>query len=109
MPGNNVSSLTPSVDGTTVVVGTVRSLIAFDATTGARRWTIDGGSDLTDYLVPSIANGVVYAGSIGNGLQAIDETTGHVVFSADGVCWSPIVAHNQVYVACDDGMSVFGL
>jgi len=109
MSGDIVSSLTPTVDGATVVVGTVRYLIAFDATTGARRWTIDGGSDFTDYLVPAIANGVVYAGSIGNGLQAIDESTGHVVFSADGICWSPIVAHSQVYVACGDGMSVFGL
>jgi len=109
MPGNVVSSLTPAVDGAIVVVGTVRFLIAFDAATGARLWTIDGGTDFTDYLVPSIANGVVYAGSIGNGLQAIDEASGDLLFSADGLCWSPIVAHGQIYVACDDGMSVFGL
>jgi outer membrane protein assembly factor BamB len=109
MSGDIVSSLTPTVDGATVVVGTVRYLIAFDATTGERRWTIDGGTDFTDYLVPAIANGVVYAGSIGNGLQAIDETTGEVLFSANGNCWSPIVAHSQVYLACGGGMSVFGL
>jgi outer membrane protein assembly factor BamB len=109
MSGDIVSSLTPTVDGATVVVGTVRYLIAFDATTGERRWTIDGGTDFTDYLVPAIANGVVYAGSIGNGLQAIDEMTGEVLFSANGNCWSPIVAHSQVYLACGGGMSVFGL
>jgi eukaryotic-like serine/threonine-protein kinase len=109
MSGNAVSSLTPAVDGKTVVVGTTRYLIAFNAMTGARRWTIDGGSDFADYLVPSIANGVVYAGSIGGGMQAIDERTGDVLFSADGICWSPIVAHSRIYVACNDGMTVFGL
>jgi outer membrane protein assembly factor BamB len=108
MSGTSVSSLTPAVDGKTVVVGTTRYLIAFNAMTGARRWTIDGGFETTDYLVPAIANGVVYAGSIGGGMQAIDEMRGDVLFSADGICWSPIVAHSKIYVACNE-MTVFGL
>ncbi len=108
MGGDAVSSLTPAVDGNTVVVGTTRYLIAFNATTGARRWTIDGGFDTTDYLVPAIANGVVYAGSIGIGLQAVGEASGKVLFSHGSNCWSAIVSHGKVYAACGDEMTVFG-
>jgi outer membrane protein assembly factor BamB len=109
MSGNSVSSLTPALDGNTIVVGTTRYLIAFNATSGARLWTIDGGSGSTDYLVPAIANGVVYAGSIGRGLQAVDEASGKVLFSGGSICWSAIVSHGEVFLPCDVGMTVFGL
>jgi serine/threonine-protein kinase len=109
MGGNAVSSLTPAVDGTTVIVGTVRYLIAFDATTGDRRWTIDGGTESTDYAVPAIANGVVYASSLDHGMQAVEEATGDVLFSGGSICWSPIVSHHKVYAPCNGGMVAFGL
>ncbi len=69
--GNVVSSLTPAVDGSTVVVGTTRYLIAFSASTGHRLWTYDAGSDYAEFLPPAIANGVVYAGSGGNGTPGL--------------------------------------
>jgi outer membrane protein assembly factor BamB len=109
--------LTPVVDGDTVVAATARYLRAFDATSGAARWTTDGGPSAY-YGTPALANGVVYAGSLENGLQAVDEATGQVLYSsrADALwsCDNPVVSQGAVYVPCDLGgwvhqMSVFGL
>jgi outer membrane protein assembly factor BamB len=109
--------LTPVVDGDTVVAATARYLRAFDATSGAARWTTDGGPSAY-YGTPALANGVVYAGSLENGLQAVDEATGRVLYPsrADALwsCDNPVVSQGAVYVPCDlDGwahqMSVFGL
>jgi outer membrane protein assembly factor BamB len=107
--GDVVASLTPAVDGSTVIVGTTRYLIAFSASTGHRLWTYDSGSDNTVFLPPGIANGVVYAGS-GNGLQAFNEATGAVLYSDDvGFCWSAVVSNGTVYAPCTDGETVWGL
>jgi outer membrane protein assembly factor BamB len=109
--------LTPVVDGDTVVAATARYLRAFDATSGGARWTTDGGPSAY-YGTPALANGVVYAGSLENGLQAVDEATGRVLYSsrADALwsCDNPVVSQAAVYVPCDLGgwahqMSVFGL
>jgi outer membrane protein assembly factor BamB len=109
--------LTPVVDGDTVVAATARYLRAFDATSGGARWTTDGGPSAY-YGTPALANGVVYAGSLENGLQAVDEATGRVLYSsrADALwsCDNPVVSQGTVYVPCDLGgwahqMSVFGL
>jgi outer membrane protein assembly factor BamB len=102
------SSLTPAVDGSTVVVGTSRYLIAFAAATGARLWTFDSGSN-NDYLAPSIANGVVYAGSIGLGLQALNEANGNVLYTNGQNCWYAIVSHGQVFAQCLGGETVWSL
>ena len=107
--GNSVSSLTPAVDGSTVVVGTTRYLIAFAASNGARLWTYNSGSDLTEYLPPAIANGVVYAGSIGIGLQAFSEAHGTVLYTNRSACWSAIVSHGEVYAPCTGGETVWSL
>jgi outer membrane protein assembly factor BamB len=109
--------LTPVVDGDTVVAATARYLRAFDATSGAARWTADGGPSAY-YGTPALANGVVYAGSLENGLQAVDEATGRVLYSSrtDALwsCDNPVVSQGAVYVPCYlDGwkyqMTVFGL
>jgi outer membrane protein assembly factor BamB len=109
--------LTPVVDGDTVVAATARYLRAFDAISGAARWTTDGGQSAS-YGTPALANGVVYAGSFENGLQAVDEATGRVLYSSrtDSLwsCDNPVVSQGGVYVPCDLGgwahqMSVFGL
>jgi outer membrane protein assembly factor BamB len=110
-------SLAPAVDGSTVVVGTPRFLIAFAASDGHRLWTVDGGSNRTDYFPPAIANGVVYAGSVGKGLQAVNEATGAVLFTSTppggfAPCLIPIVSHGAVWASCDvpgTGMVEFGL
>ena len=107
--GNSYSSLTPAVDGSTVVVGTTRYLIAFAAGTGSRLWTYDTGTSFTDFLPPSIANGVVYAGSIGNGLQAVRESTGVVLYTSRSNCWSAIVSHSEVFAPCTGGETVWSL
>jgi outer membrane protein assembly factor BamB len=90
-----------AVDGATVVVTTSRYVEAFRASTGTRIWRVDGGSDSSDYAVPAIANGVVYAGSIGNGLQAVNEATGHIYFTSHHpYCESPVVSHARVWASC---------
>lgn len=108
--GNQISG-TPAVDAGTVVVTTTRYVIGFAASTGTRLWTVDSGSDNTYYDIPVIANGVVYAsGGLGttSELQALDEGTGHVLFSGGSGCGGLIVSHGALYVPCyPGGMSVF--
>jgi eukaryotic-like serine/threonine-protein kinase len=108
-PGNMFSSLTPAVDGSTVVVGTMRYLIAFAAGTGSRLWTYDTGTIATGFLPPTIANGVVYAGSLSNGLQAVKESTGVVLYTNGSDCWSAIVSHGEVFASCLGGETVWSL
>jgi outer membrane protein assembly factor BamB len=97
----DVTNSTVAVDGATVVVATSRYLEAFRASTGTRIWRVDGGSDSSDYAVPAIANGVVYAGSIGNGLQAVNEATGHNYFTSHHpYCQSPVISHARVWASC---------
>jgi len=109
--------LTPAVDGDTIVAATARYVRAFAASSGAPRWTVDGGAGAY-YRTPALANGVVYAGSLENGLQAVDQATGQVLYTSrpDSVwsCDDPVVGHGVVYVPCHlDGwqyqMDVFGL
>jgi outer membrane protein assembly factor BamB len=107
--GDDESSLDPAVDGSTVIVSTPQYVIAFNATSGARLWTHDAGSQI-DYAPPSIADGVVYVGSVEDGVQALSEATGAVLFSHAGECFgSPAVSQGAVYVGCGSVMEVFGL
>ncbi len=104
----------PAVDGSTVVVGAGGSLVALSASDGHQLWILNSGSPTADYRTPAIANGVVYAGSFGNGplaigLQAVNETTGKVLFTGRGSCLPAIVSHGSVYVECGTGMRQYGL
>jgi outer membrane protein assembly factor BamB len=104
--GDNISSAL-AVDGATVVAATSRYLEAFRASNGTRIWRFDGGSDSTDYAVPAIAHGVVYAGSIGYGLQAVNEATGHVYYTSHHrYCESPVVSHARIWASCLDSHGV---
>jgi outer membrane protein assembly factor BamB len=110
--GNSGSQLTPAVDGSTVVVATQRYVMAFAAKTGRRLWTVDGGLDLSNYSIPSIANGVVYAGSLANGLQAVRESDGVILYTGGQGCWNAVVSHGSVYAYCmgsGGGVTVFSL
>ncbi len=89
-----------AVDGSTVVVGDGQYLTAFAAASGRQLWRVDSGSPTTDYSLPAIANGVIYAASLGQGLQAVDEVTGSVLYSKPGACLNPLVASGSVYSAC---------
>jgi outer membrane protein assembly factor BamB len=110
-PGDVYSSLDVAIDGSTVVAATPQYVIAFNATSGARLWTYDSSNSSTDYLPPAIANGVVYAGSIGDGLQAFSEASGEVLYSHSMLSFgSPIVSNSAVYLVDGSGqMRVFGL
>jgi outer membrane protein assembly factor BamB len=96
-------SVTPAVDGSTVVVGTLHYLIAFAASSGARLWTLDTGSVET----PSIANGVVYAGT--GPLQAVNEANGEVLYTNGQGCDFAIVSHGEVFAQCVGGETVWSL
>jgi polyvinyl alcohol dehydrogenase (cytochrome) len=63
----------------------------------AWRAHLDGAVDGT----PAVAGGLVIAGSAGGTLEAIDERTGHAVWSVHGLGWiasSPTVDSSRVYV-----------
>jgi outer membrane protein assembly factor BamB len=105
---NSISGTAVAVDGTTAVVGTPQFLIAFDTTSGKRLWTINGGP-VASYLEPAVANGVVYAGSLGIGLQAVDEKSGRILFTHKSFCLGAIVSRGTVYDDCGGNMTAFGL
>ena len=108
--GDVFSSLDPAVDGSTLIATTPEDVIAFNATSGARLWTYDSGNSSADYFPPAIANSVVYAGSLADGLQAFNETNGNVLFSHSMLSeGSPIVSNAAVYLVDDGEMQVFGL
>jgi outer membrane protein assembly factor BamB len=98
------------VDGSTLIATTPEYVIAFNATSGVRLWAYDSGSDATGYLPPAVANGVVYAGSLGDGLQAFNEASGEVLYSHSMESYgSPIVSKGAVYLTGNGEMQVFGL
>jgi outer membrane protein assembly factor BamB len=97
-------SVTPAVDGSTVVVGTLHYLIAFAASSGARLWTLDTGGS---FETPSIANGVVYVGTVG--LQAVNEANGTVLYTNGQGCDFAIVSHGEVFAQCVGGETVWSL
>jgi hypothetical protein len=110
VPGDSYTSLDPALDGSTLIATTPEYVIAFNATSGVRLWAYDSGSDATDYDPPAIANGVVYAGSLGDGLQAFNEASGAVLYSHSMASYgSPIVSKSAVYLTGDGEMQVFGL
>jgi outer membrane protein assembly factor BamB len=110
--GNGGGDGPPAVDGNVVVAGTGYSLIAVAASSGARLWTV---SDGYDYSIPSIANGVVYGTTIvdastpNQGLQAVDEATGQILYAGDTTCQDPVVSDGLVYAFCAGGETVWGL
>ena len=57
--------------------GTYLGLFALDATTGTRKWSKTTGTPVTESS-PAVYNGLVYAGSELDGIQAFDISTGMV-------------------------------
>jgi outer membrane protein assembly factor BamB len=102
--------------------GNTPHFYAFDAATGALRWTaIATSTPVTSS--PGVANGVAFVGSDGGNLYAFD-TAGHTHCSgtptfclplwtgstASGVDSSPAIANGMVYVGSQDGrLYAFGL
>ena len=89
------------------------NLHAFDAVSGAVRWTAPMGADFVNYSSPAVANGVVYIGSSDHDVYAFDASTGARLWTAASSDWvvsSPTVADGVVYVATlDHLLYAFGL
>lgn len=89
----------------------VPDLFAYDAETGALRWSRSAGTSASS---PTVANGVLYVGTFhgGTALKAFDAATGSPlgVWPTPFPLSEPMVSGGKVYVYdVDDGVSVFGL
>lgn len=96
---------TPTIANGLVYVGTVGgTLYAFDASSGALRWTFEpGGAIFTS--TPVVANGVLYTGSSANTFYALDARTGIQLWSYEfgfGTNGAPAVADGIVYMQSFD-------
>ncbi len=111
-----------SVFGHAYNCGNTPHFYAFNATTGAVRWTAIGSSAFVRSS-PGVANGVVFVGSGDGNLYAFD-AAGSIDCSGtptscsplwagttgDAVESSPAIANGMVYVGSDDGkLYAFGL
>lgn len=105
-------------EGTLYFVSDDGNLYALDAVSGEETWRIDIGNDVIarilpverqwDYLQssPTVAEGIVYAGSADGSLYAIDARTGEKMWqfaTKARVRSSPVVADGLVYVGSWDG------
>jgi outer membrane protein assembly factor BamB len=96
--------------GTLFVVDTTGAVNAFDAATGARRWThqIEVGSDLQDAAFGggvSYADGRVYATNGTGDVVALDAATGSQIWlvkPAGPLRGAPTIAFNNLYVMTQD-------
>ena len=72
---------TPASGEGLVIASSSTSLIAFDAETSAERWRIPNTSSESS---PLIKDGMVYIGSFGEGLKALDAASGALVWQFQG-------------------------
>jgi outer membrane protein assembly factor BamB len=100
--GDGFQASTPTAASGSVFVGSLRGAVyAFDARTGAVRWTAK--LDLAMDSSPAIANGVVYIGG-GTNTYALDSGTGAVLWTTQHVTASGLgvtFADGVVYAASD--------
>jgi eukaryotic-like serine/threonine-protein kinase len=108
--GSTVSSyISPAVaNGMVYAGGGNNVLYAFDAQTGATRWTFNPNGQLLS--APAVANGVVYSGDRGGHVYALDGTTGAVLWSftvnvGDGVTDTPAIVNGAVYFVSENGIA----
>jgi len=90
------------------------TLVALNASTGAKLWSFDfGGTAFGELFAgssPAVANGVVYFGGSDGNVYALNATTGALVWTyvtgggnENPVNGSPAVANGVVYIARNDG------
>ena len=109
--GGEVIRMTPGAGAGSVFVGGRDGLRAFDATTGALKWSAQTSG--WDWGSPVLANGVVYTTTDGE-LEAFSAATGEMLFRTTSAKWSsPVVLDGKVYAVDPDPgvdrMTVFGL
>lgn len=93
--------------GTNADPGSVGTLHAFDAATGARRWTA-----ADPFLgLPTVSNGVTYSASTHGLLAAIDTTTGRSLWSVqlEGDLRSPVVVGDTVFVVASGAHRIYAV
>jgi len=79
-------------------------MAALNALTCATLWSYTAGGTVT-YSSPAIVNGVVYFGSDGGSVYALNASNGALLWSyanSGAVQSSPAVAHGVVYIGSDD-------
>ncbi len=108
--GSTASSyISPAVaNGMVYAGGGNNVLYAFDAQTGATRWTFNPNGQLLS--APVVANGVVYSGDRGGHVYALDGATGAVLWSftvnvGDGVTDTPAIVNGAVYFVSENGIA----
>jgi outer membrane protein assembly factor BamB len=96
---------TPAIAHDTVYVATSQgTVIALDATTGAKRWQANLGVEVT--AAPTVAGHVVLVGTKDGVIFGLHAHTGEVLwdFKTPGkITGSPIVVRDTMYVASHDG------
>ena len=92
-----VSSSSPVADSNNVYIGSIKGVIyAINDSTGAKQWeyqVADKDGSFGPTTSPTLANGVIYYGSI-SGLYALNAKTGKLIWSTDeggGIYSSPCV------------------
>ena len=85
------------------------SVYAFDAVTGAQRWSYPTGDQIFSSS-PAVANGVVYIGSTDGNVYALGAGTGAKLWSYPiGSEAAPVVVNGMVYVSANNSVYAFGL
>ena len=92
---------TPTYANGVVYANYAGSMIAFDAATGAQRWTKSFGGARP----PTVANGMIFTGGLDGTVYAIDAATGDdrwTFATEDEIQAAPAFVDNVVYVASFD-------
>jgi outer membrane protein assembly factor BamB len=87
-------------------VGTGGTVFAISTTDGSKVWSTSNASDPSEVSPPSVANGVVYVGTLNGTLEALDASTGATLwtsFLGGGVSGAPVVVNGMVFVGAQDG------
>ncbi len=103
-----------SIPGAAVYNGVVyvddnSGIDALDAATGKLLWyasTMGGGSTISTYITPAVANGMVYAGGGDNYVHAFDAQTGATRWTfktGSNMLSSPMAVNGNLYITCMDG------
>jgi outer membrane protein assembly factor BamB len=108
--GSTVSSdVSPAVaNGMVYAGGGDNHVYAFDAQTGATRWTFNPNGQLLSS--PAVANGVVYSADRRGHVYALNGTSGAVLWSfqvgvGNGIDQMPAIANGTVYFVTLDGIA----
>ncbi|HEY4936707.1 MAG TPA: PQQ-binding-like beta-propeller repeat protein, partial [Puia sp.] len=91
-------------NGIVYIGGQDNNLYAFDAESGAMRWSAATGDTINSS--PAISNGIVYVGSSDRNLYAFDAATGSFKWknaTGDSILSSPTISNGIVYVGSFDG------